>query len=225
MAGFLYYLPGNDAPTPDRLRAVGFDHADSAALPGCKCTKGPDGDIGWVFNLGSPKHPDGRSPAAHYVDAKQTWAECADGKWWLGWETENPPTPEDLQHAHLHRSIPVDLGEAGTWQIPVLGHAVNNTSLPTIFTPDQSGRFVASEVCSAFRHLWTLVQKLYTSAQLQQWDNFDAGECAMVCCLALAMNYRIGKWEAGVLRLLTSESMPTIFQAVAADPYAPTEGA
>ena len=214
MAGFLYYVPTDAAPTRADLRMVGFEHADCAALPGCECNKGPDDRHGWVFNLGSPPCEGGGEPAVWFKNDDQTWAECAEGKWWLGWDNEHPPTSLDLRHKTIGESRSVVLADGRAWMIPVIRERIGTTTLPVTLGLDRQGTVIQRAVLPGFARLWELTQRLWQGVMTFDWDKFTEEDLYELACGALALNYRIGKWEAGALGLLTTENLSYICAAI-----------
>ena len=224
MAGFLYYLPSDGPKTRSELEDVGFPHADSIELPGCGCTQAPDGLHGAVTKLRDMLVIGGQSPVVGYYPEKQTWCQILDGRMWLGWETENPPTPIDLQRKELHNGHPVTLADGNTWIVPVIRTLIGQTTLPTVFGCNASGQVVREKVLPAFKRLWDLTQRLYKAVQGFDESLISGEETIELLCSGLAMNYRVSFWEVMNLGILTTENKQLVFGAMIDFPAAAIAG-
>jgi len=103
MAHYFLYLPGKpDAKRADlasfgvdRLLDVGDSDPHFFPVAG---SGGPDGGTGALCQLKKELDPEKQSsnPAPGYLPNSQTWKQSPCGRYWLGWETENPPTEAEL---------------------------------------------------------------------------------------------------------------------------------
>ena len=219
MAGFLYYMPDDGPKTREALDALGFPHAGIIELPGGGCTGGPDGGNGHVTQLRESLVADGgSSPRVRYrLDTHaqmQTWHKILDGKMWLGWETDHPPVPLDLQRQKLRAGHTVTLADGNEWIVPVIRTLVGETTLPTIYGCGDNGTLVKEKVLPEFLRIWDLTRRLYAAV-----ESFDAGkiteeETIELLCSGLAMNYRVSRWEVLHLGLLTVENRQAVFGAM-----------
>ena len=91
MAGFLYYVPTNE-PKFGRndLVKIDFPFYDNAAVPGRHVERaGPDGGMGWIFQLTGQTSLGAKRPTVGFYKDTQEW-QCA-GQYWIGWEKDAPP--------------------------------------------------------------------------------------------------------------------------------------
>lgn len=220
MPGFLYYLPDSGAKTPEALEALGFPHAGTIELPGCGCTTGPDGLNGAVSKLRDIPVAGGVTPKVGYYAETQTWCEILDGKMWLGWETNAPPTPLDLQRTVLRDGHGVTLADGNTWIVPVIRTVVGETALPTIYGCSGNGSVVKERVLPEFVRIWDLTKRLY--AAIESWSPalISEDETVELLCSGLALNYRVSLWEVLHLGILTVENKQAVFGAMVDFPSA-----
>ena len=126
MAGFLYFFPDEPAVHPNRAADLqGPAKALVAATFGnialdTKPAQGPGKTVGLLAALAGP-----RQPVVEYVPKTQTWhavrtvdAAAAAPVYWIGFETANRPTPEDLERKANPLGSPVRLGDGNEWIVP-----------------------------------------------------------------------------------------------------------
>lgn len=216
MAGFLYYLPNDGPKTRPALESAGFPHADSIELPGCGCTPGPDGLNGAVTKLRDIPVSGGQAPVVGHYSDKQTWHQILDGKMWLGWETENPPTPIDLQRKKIHGGHSVMLTDEKTWIMPVVRTLIGEAALSPVLTCDSSGKVLRERVDPEFSRIWDLTKRAFAAVSTDPPDTsgIDDDEVVELLFLGLAINYRVSRWEVLNLGLLSARNMEPLLGAM-----------
>lgn len=112
----LIFLPNKHGANPQHLLAAGlqalFSKSDDA--PDCTdlITAGPAGLHGQIWGwLGKGSEQLG------YLET-QTWIEGGGGQYWIGWEPENAPSPENLARRDSCGGRVVPLGDGRMWRIP-----------------------------------------------------------------------------------------------------------
>jgi hypothetical protein len=216
MAGFLYYLPHDGPKTQAELEAAGFPHAEIIELPGGGVTGGPDGLNGHVSKLRGPVVAGGHEPTIGYYAETQVWREILDGKMWLGWERDNPPTPLDLQRPKLREGHTVTLADGNEWIVPVIRTLVGEAALSPVLTCDRSGKVLRERVEPEFARIWDLTQRAFAALQTVPYEasKISDDEVVELYCSALAMNYRMSRWEVLYLGLLSAKNMEPLFAAL-----------
>lgn len=217
MAAFLYYRPEGGATTRTELEALGFPHAAAIELPGQGLIGlGPDETKGHVSKLRGPMVDGGVEPRVGYYPERQTWRKILSGKMWLGWETDNPPSPLDLQRPKLRDGHGVTMADGRLWILPVIRTLIGQTALPTIFGCDDSGTVVREQVLTEFVRIWDLTQRMYVTVESLPSGvaQITDDELTELLCSGLAMNYRVSKWEVLRLGLLSAENMEAAFAAM-----------
>jgi hypothetical protein len=219
MAGFLYFQPGDVAPSRESLAAVGFRLADLAAVPGRECLKGPNDGHGWVFTLGSSVSPEGREPSCLYKPERQQWREAYDGKLWLGWETADPPNRADLQRRAEVDGRAVTMADGREWTVPVLRTRMGETTLPATLGQGPNGTIIQCQVLPEFVELWALVCKLWEAVSVDP-TKLSPEDTYQLAAQALGMQYCVTGWELTHLGLFTTDTLAVTLAALVDIPEA-----
>jgi len=137
-----------------------------------------------------------------YDPENQTWRKIGDGsKRWIGWLTDQPPTPTDLERHDTIDGLPVVDAYDHAWIVPIARSLDNPRGrLPAAFGWDKEDKPVVG-VSEIYREFWDDSGKLWdlidTSAESQgavlaqdftpEQDQF----AFEMVCRALAINYRV----------------------------------
>lgn len=120
MAHYLIYMPGGEKSREHFDSTIpGILHDGESDPMFADIHAGPDGGAGVLvlpYNHAGEGQQE-RNPALKYDANRQTWHKSPWG-WWLGWETERPPTPTDLQRNKLLPGADVQLGDGNFWPVP-----------------------------------------------------------------------------------------------------------
>jgi hypothetical protein len=232
LAGLLYYLPTEDAAHPGhvkiaRVRKLGLGYAlDRCTASGCQ--KGPDGDSGVIV-------ADSRRVAkiGHYPD-RQTWRRIPGLEAWVGYYTDDRPTPEDLQRDEMLDGHLVKLADRQAYVAPIARGWSDDEenpgwfhAVPQLQTVDENGDWVAGDVVPRYQRLWQIATRWWdvkTGALADaSEDDADTDEAAEVsfsfatlnddAVEALATNYHLGKAEVGLLGLFDTHAAASILDA------------
>lgn len=223
MPGFWYFVPGSSAAefvvseqlSRSRLAAVGLDDvlADCRRVPDhvvLAYATGPEGQPGVLLY---PVPVSGDVPKLIRCDDSQTWKARSKGKLWIGWSTETPPAPADLERRELIAGYLVTDDVDRQWHVPVL-RAVDNPRgrLNPCFTWDEDDRPTIS-VDRRFATLWAdsarawdLIDKASDAAGAVLGQGFSAADDAWLFAYllrTLAVNYRVGNRELAALDVIT----------------------
>lgn len=211
MSGLLYFLPGQNPPVAKTLADRGFELAELAGAFQSR-GPGPDDQIGYVFELKKPPHPAGRHPRGlQYAPDDQTWYECADGAFWLGWFNDDPPTPFDLQRRREITGTPIETVDGQIWQIPALRREDGTPRLRCVVGIDRSGRLTFDEPAPPYAALWALVRRCVQRMQGGLGECLTNEDAFELYTTAMSFNYRVSMWELGFLKLIEVSAMvPTI---------------
>ena len=124
MASLLFFIE-SDSPiyrVQDVPESAGLGNVLSGAqIAGVDCYKGPEGKRGAVIAM----QPKGGSAAkCGYYPDKQTWKDA--GTYWIGFETDNRPTPQELAREQQIDGFEVELNDGHSWVVPIV-HATFST--------------------------------------------------------------------------------------------------
>ncbi len=191
MAGFLYYFSGA-SHVPKRLVADLGLALDTGRMSERGVERGPDNMRGVVAcnAVGGPKR------IGYYGDS-QTWHRRKD--FWIGWQTDDPPTPADLERdgAQIHYSIV--LSDKQRWGLPVA------KALPSYFGLNENGERV-KKYQGPYEALNQMADECWRAIEGQHITLVDFKEIAEerqheIASAALAFNYWVGPWELDALAL------------------------
>lgn len=125
-----------------------------------------------------------------YHPAFQTWHD--EGDFWIGFDKESPPAPEDLARGKQITGYKMRLGDGQEWVIPILRRPDDSSELPSAFAFAAGGQ-VTQAVRPQYRELWE------ASAEICQWfvegtlieaARSRLAELVTWCVRILGVNYR-----------------------------------
>lgn len=215
MAGFLYFLPG-DADRFSRQRLadaglLGLVRVEGLTERGVR-SGGPDGGSGMVI-VPRPELAEGLAATPGYFPAAQIWEQSPDGKYWVGYEREQPPRPLDLGRAEVVDGHAVTLGDGNEWLIPVGRLAMGGTRFEKRLRLGPAGEWV-SEVLPAYHELVEQAERIHAFLLAGDGEaSMDDAEAIDLAVRLLTLNYRIGRLEASALGLLTTRCVGKVLEA------------
>lgn len=213
MPRFLYYVNNQRVTmtTPEFRDGLGLSHiaGEDDQVENRQCM-GPEGN-GLIFARKS-----GGEGLLKYDAATQEWFKCDGGKWWLGAVNGQTPSPDDLQRPDAVGGHPIKLGDGQTWTVPVV------TALPAAFgLRDGQIDFIGMDRYEGLRgDADRVYQKLMDDAAVQAGDSPESvssltiGDGFEIACRALAINYRVSKWELACLKVLTNANIYDVMEAI-----------
>lgn len=89
---------------------------------------GPDGGngvLGWRDNV---RHPE-TNPRATVDKVAQNWKKDAEGNYWVGYEIERPPKPEEIARGVMADGEWLELGDGQRWLVPTIRQAPRTIGL------------------------------------------------------------------------------------------------
>jgi len=204
--GFLYFFPGMTGRPDDELIA---EYGLSDIFDGPSFTdgmRGPGDTVGSMCTRSAL--PVGFSNT--YKSDEQTWNECAGGAFWLGYYTDRPPQPEDLERRNVVDGYPFEALDGNEWVIPAaILHDDRQTCLPRAIRLDKRG-LRKYETLPRYE---LLAKYAATAMEFFKCAWFNEGESSAewsedwgwdVCVCALATNYYVSQWEIAALGLIGS---------------------
>jgi hypothetical protein len=211
MAGPLYFFPGVAKAGRAQFEAAGLGHAlDGAGVGACGTTeRGPDGGKGAIV---APPCPRGRAPIPQLADVA-TWAQVPGREVWIGWLTDDRPTPADLARRVQVPGYEVELADGARWTVPVARRVAGAPGLPRALRWDGSA-WAPGDVVPKHAQLWAVACRV--------WDALIGAAGAEVtltlecdaAALALACNYRVGPPEISALGLFTTATQSEVIKAL-----------
>jgi len=233
MAPPLYFLPGVtidqlvvvdgadrqrfSRPQLERFRLLetfgDIDDLRSAAalveIPGA----GPGGQSGVLLSA----LPGGRPLLRFgYREQAQRWRQASlDPPLWIGVDREYPPTPADLARAGRPiEGYDCTLGDGRRWHVPVVRSPLRGTHLPRAVGYEPDGQLTL-RLLDAWQPLWDRSEALWDMAYGDDPDRAEMtfAEIFEHCVALLAVNYRVDRYAATLLGLVTTDTWQEIFHA------------
>lgn len=206
---FVYFIP--DAVSDDtaraRIKEIGLDKSidmDFACTFGTEHT--PTGLLGAFV---APGKPGTRGQVGYFKDT-QTWTECDGGKFWIGYQPDKPPTPDELARPEQVDGYYARLEDGNDWVVPVARQFAGGTKLleSLCLSPDGQAvtailpRFVA--ISKLAERIFDIVVENNSVADTDQTDLIGWAS------QALAVNYFVDKWAMSALNILTTRNVQDI---------------
>jgi hypothetical protein len=204
VAHFQVYLSGQHQS--DELAQRGLSGLVDGAFR-AECMTGPDGKRGSLFGWMTTK---GKLDNA-YRPERQKWTPAVPmdgmeaGRYWVGYDPENPPTPDDLQRRYPYRGVRSQLGDGNEWWL------AKETEIPATMRLADNGewKFIPQrqfdEFCQAtanWRSIMAGVNPHYMVAEIVEFVR-----------LALGINYRLTPEIESELGLWTDKTSGTVLQS------------
>ncbi len=237
MADFLYYLPGKPAPAKqlvERFRLQGVFENCGEAFCEVK-NNGPDagegGGNGMVLRP-KPKHLKPGKMKVGYYPKRQKWfkwnftVEKEEGdteivEYYVGYDTRNPPRPDNLLREHPLRGYPVLLSDGNSWSVPMARMMGQGTLLPEGIIMLPTGEYV-KEIIEKYGAFWERSTEFLDAWLDPENTNpeitddhpvFNMHNLYSFALETLGINYRIGAAEVAVMKLFTDFNLIEISYA------------
>lgn len=217
MARFIYFIPGpKEPPSDERLQEVGLGHL-VGNNNGHVGSSGPTNNGGAI--IGGACNVENGVMIGYYKD-RQTWEECNNGKFWIGYQNDFKPGPEDLKRMNQLEGHEVELGDKNEWLIPVARRFDAGCVLPKSIYLDGAGLITGTtldEYISYSKKAEDIFNDL--CATLDKVKNYEYkvntyGYMFEIALEALNINYNISKWEMSILKLLNTKISNNINLAI-----------
>lgn len=146
-----------------------------------------------------------------YYPREQTWTAVGDGSLlWIGVDTAEPPKPEEMARKKQYDGYSVLLGDGNRWNVPIIRAPDDSTSLPRDMVWDATGRLI-EPIKPLYQAYWN------ETAETCRWvfdgEQPDYGRALELAVRALSINYRFGRSEQNVLRIIDSETLSGVLVA------------
>lgn len=218
MSGLLYFIQGVDTGSDEAIKKAGLEEVfgtDSRDFRGA--SSGP-GTLGGVIVAVSQRNQDIPKQRIGYYPEDQTWQEVEKGKYWIGMNNTRPLLPEGIERTEQIDGHWVELNDGNKWLIPVARKFDQGTVLPRALILGPEGELVA-EILPKYVQFWKKVEKVYNNFidAMKKDDSDDAltvQEGWDIAVEAMQYNYAINKWGISFRRLLTTENVKAILEAI-----------
>jgi hypothetical protein len=237
MPHYSIYIPNVQGADNAHLERVGLGELCTDKGPEwCQVLQnGPDGGRGMV-GMWRTNHPE-LDPLWGVQLDKQKWLPGPankngrkKGDFWIGWETERPPKPDDLRRAKMHSGGYVTLRDGNHWLIPeaiqlphLVGIDEDTGDVALQYSPEYESFCRASEqyamlICQRIGALEQLRTQRPNIPEDQVAVDFVLADAWTYCCDAIALNYRVNAEVISLLKLLAKPHIVTVLAATIALP-------
>jgi hypothetical protein len=204
MPHFYYYVPCKKY-SQATIKDAGIEYAfENMPSTGLDIQNGPDGGSGVVIRSGSEPFQFNRD--------KMEWQRSVSGKFYLGWEKDNLPTPEDLDRkiSDLLNKYPLEHNRYNWWT-PVAREWPGDFVLPMVRKIDDEGNLI-KQVDRQFDDLRIAADLIWDYAEGKQKIT-DMQEFAS-CVTCLSTFYRVCAEEVSALEILTVKNISIILYSL-----------
>ena len=210
MNSFIYYFPGRktkgDQKSFDKLLSDCelTELTDGCSFPFVEANDGPEG--AGLFVGVCPKGQ--MLSGIGYYPKKQTWFQWKN--YWIGFKTDNPPAPEDLEREKMVEGLKVPLSDGKKWIVPAARYLEEGTCFEHNLIMMPSGELV-KEILAKYKPFW-----LRAGEMLEAWrkDELEEHEEKIMSDLniwdfsaqALGLNYRINHAGISAMKLFSDKN-------------------
>lgn len=217
----LYFLPSVVAWHPDMAERFGLSRVLDGRPSGREVTNGPGGKSGLL--IADRSVPAGQ--VEFHRDA-QTWQPRYGSEAWMGFTTNEPPGPLELERSHQIDGKQIRLGDLQDWIVPQLRQfdaTEGSESLvwrcrleQTITQDPETGRLSLGEVVKKYAAIWDAATPIAASIESQilqgKSASIDDETFEKFPAELLNLNYRVELPELAMLGLLSTVTLGRITQ-------------
>jgi hypothetical protein len=154
-----------------------------------------------------------------YKPNSQTWRECAGGEFWLGFLTDDRPTPKDLikDGAKLD-GYEVPLDDQNDWRIATAKFEEVEGGLPNSVCLDVNGNLV-EEPMGRYAKLTEYARLAYDGLRHVAFGDGEPVEIDKMfkwnaCVEALSLSYHVTNWEVSALKVISTANYDLILSSM-----------
>ncbi len=214
MAGFIYAIEKARTVSKKVLEDVGLATVLGDIETAQRHTAAGPGGGECVLLMG----PGADTKLLYYRPEQQTWQKSLNGRYWVGFYNEDPPSEAVLQRNRQLAGHKVKLVDGSEWLVPVARILSGGSALPRALILGTNGE-VVTEVLPQYCEFSSRVEKLWQDFQIEQgWQQgrpaMDLKQRWHLAAEALSWNYHVGIVEVNLLKLISSQTLGDILGAV-----------
>ena len=227
MGGFVYYFPKCRLANAAVVKARGLlDVLGTTKIESREVHAGPDKGSGCVV----ARH--GNNGSVQYSPESQTWVGVHDADYWIGFDTDTPPSPNDLARDSIISGHFVTLEDGNSWLVPAARIFPDGSALPQRLMLGPNGELV-STVLPRFAAISRDAERVWESLRaglvspsdgksssekddLKSTEDVEpllVTEAWTIAIAALGINYRVGQAEISALGVITTANLKHILEA------------
>lgn len=214
MANFIYAIENVKIVSSLQLDEAGLTGIfDKVEISQRYSTIGPGGKE-CVLLMGAGKD----TKLLYFRPKEQNWQKSMNGKYWLGFYTDDRPTERDLRRKRQLAGHEIELADGDRWLIPTARMLSGGSTLPQSLILGKNGEVLTEEL-SEYAQFSSKVGQLWEDFQCEnKWKEGElkltVTERMRLAIEALAWNYHIGVDEANLLKLITTQNISEILAAI-----------
>lgn len=217
MSRFIYCIPNpqdGQVFTPDIIQGAGLQYAvHSQWESAITRNNGGPANCNGVWVAAFPPPGSGQQPPFYKPDG-QEWKRGPDGKFFVAFDDDGRPGPDDVCRPNIISGHEVKLRDGNLWTIPIARSVVRGATLPRGIILSDDGRTWRfsdlPEYLAICRDAETIFDMLVKGGTVK----LDINEAMRICAAALAINYRVGPVEVSMLQLFSESEMWDVMQAI-----------
>lgn len=206
MPGFCYFIPGPMQRASQDVRGLGIPGLDEPGIS-VRGVSGPGGDgvLAWVGD--AQRHMWSYAPAAQVWCDVQPEASGLKFPYWIGYEAQAKPGPEDLKRARQAAGVDLELGGA-VWHVPQV------RGLPNTWVRGPGGN-IEKRIATPYLKLWERGEKFFRMKVGLEGEGKTTDEWLLESAVAaLSVNYLVGVQEIILLEALDTSGAIAVMDAV-----------
>jgi len=205
---FVYYIPGarqNEVKKraksmlPDVLEFDADGKKDSdVQIFANETARGPDDGQGGLIHQGQ---------GVPFDLEQQKWTKHPNEPYWVGFNEDDPPGPDDLERQETVGRYSAPLGDGNKWMIPTAaGYENDYCPLPKSRKIDAETGDIQRRPLKKYDRLRMYADEVRQATLDDNADQINLERETEILMCALSTNYRITLLEASLLDLLTDEA-------------------
>lgn len=220
MSGLIYYIRGAiNQPSEDLLVKSGLvGQVPDSVIP---CHNFIDGSKGSTFSL----HGKGKgSFRINFENSVQSWQDIPGTPLSIGYNIDNPPTPQDFMKPEIVPGHNLLLGDGNEYIIPIARRYQVGCLLPYDMLMLVHGKLQKVTI-ERYLELQQIAEKIAIWQGFMPGDKKDISfidtdeKFFLVCCKVLATNYNLDYREISILKLFNNINIVKVLQYVVDLPY------
>jgi len=214
MAAFIYAIPGTGLASESKIKKAGLEGLFGPESPSQRpITTGPGGKSCILVSTIKPKQ-------LLFKPGEQNWAESLSGKYQVGFYVNEPPGPGDLARPTQLAGHEVELGDGNKWLVPVCRIIPGGSTLPKTLLLGKDGE-VMTEDLPKYAEFSAMVERLWADFlgetgkdEKDYQSEMPVTERMQLAIKALGWNYRVTADEVNALKLITTQHLYQVLNAI-----------
>lgn len=215
MAGFIYAIPNGGMINAKKLEAVGLMSIFADIIPNFsqrQAAKGPGGGDCTLICIGDD------AKSLYFKPEEQSWQQSLNGKYWVGFYNENKPNEQNLRRKKQLAGHEIELGDGSKWLVPIARIITGGSAMPQSLILGKNGE-VFTEKLPQYAQFSAQAEKLWDdfrteTSNKKQEIKLSISERMKFAYEALEWNYLVGTEEINLLKLITTENLHDVLEAI-----------